>query len=133
LVKVWYDDQRSVHRQIFESDEAVDYAFMGQNPEAADNRWLREAYENQIPVIYFLGIAPGCYQAMMPTFIAGWDSRTLKARIVFGVPDDQGMTAPENDLERRYALRLVKQRLSMSASGQQQTFSISAGFVRFRG
>ena len=27
--KVWYDDQREVHRQIFESEEAVDYAFMG--------------------------------------------------------------------------------------------------------
>ena len=35
--KVWYDDQRYVHRQIFDGDEAVDYAFMGQNPDAADN------------------------------------------------------------------------------------------------
>ncbi len=26
---------------------------MGKNPEAADNRWLREAYENRVPVIYF--------------------------------------------------------------------------------
>jgi putative restriction endonuclease len=45
--KVWYDDQREVHRQIFQGDESVDYAFMGQNPDAADNRWLREAHENQ--------------------------------------------------------------------------------------
>jgi putative restriction endonuclease len=57
--KVWYDDQRAVHRQIFDGDETVDYAFMGQDPEAADNRWLREAFENQVPIIYFLGIAPG--------------------------------------------------------------------------
>lgn len=71
--KVWYDDQRKVHRQNFESEETVDYAFMGKNPEAADNRWLREAFENQIPVIYFLGIAPGRYQAMLPAFISGWD------------------------------------------------------------
>jgi hypothetical protein len=27
--RVWYDDQREVHRQIFEGDETVDYAFMG--------------------------------------------------------------------------------------------------------
>ncbi len=26
--RVWYDDQREVHRQIFESEETVDYAFM---------------------------------------------------------------------------------------------------------
>ena len=55
---VWYDDQRHVHRQIFKSDKAVDYAFMGTNPNAADNRWLREAYEHRVPVIYFLGSLP---------------------------------------------------------------------------
>ena len=82
--KVWYDDQREVHRQIFERDETIDYAFMGQNPDAADNQWLLEAYENQIPVIYFLGIAPGRYQAMLPTFITGWDGKALKARVAFG-------------------------------------------------
>src|SRR5258708_6359724 len=31
--KVWYDDQREVYRQIFEGDETIDYAFMGQDPE----------------------------------------------------------------------------------------------------
>jgi putative restriction endonuclease len=66
--KVWYDDQRHVHRQIFEGDETIDYAFMGQDPSAVDNRWLREAHENRIPIIYFLGIAPGRYQAMLPSF-----------------------------------------------------------------
>jgi hypothetical protein len=48
--RVWYDDQREVHRQIFEGDETIDYAFMGQHPDAADNRWLREAYENRVPL-----------------------------------------------------------------------------------
>jgi putative restriction endonuclease len=113
--KVWYDDQREVHRQIFEGDEMVDYAFMGQDPDAADNRWLREAFENQVPIIYFLGIAPGRYQAILPTFVAGWDGNALKARIVFGAPDEQTITAPENALERRYALRAVKQRLHQAS------------------
>jgi putative restriction endonuclease len=45
--RVWYDDQRKVHQQIFEGDETVDYAFMGKDPDAADNRWLREAFENR--------------------------------------------------------------------------------------
>jgi putative restriction endonuclease len=54
--------------------ESDDYAFMGKNPESADNRWLREAFENRIPVIYFLGIAPGRYQAMFPVFISGCDA-----------------------------------------------------------
>jgi putative restriction endonuclease len=113
--KVWYDDQREVHRQIFESNETVDYAFMGEDPNAADNQWLREACENQIPVIYFLGIAPGRYQVMIPTFIAGWDGTALKARIVFGISDQDEFAAPQDASERRYALRTVKQRLHQAS------------------
>ncbi|WP_205668493.1 hypothetical protein [Bradyrhizobium diazoefficiens] len=91
--KVWYDDQRDIQRQIFYGDEAIDYAFMGKNPDAADNRWLKEAYENQIPVVYFLGIAPGRYQALLPTFISGWDGQALKARITFG-PNPEKLAPP---------------------------------------
>jgi putative restriction endonuclease len=50
---VWYDDQREVHNQIFSGNESVDYAFMGTNPDAADNRRLREAMDFQVPIIYF--------------------------------------------------------------------------------
>lgn len=113
--KVWYDDQREVHRQVFEGDEAIDYAFMGDNPSAPDNRWLREAYENAIPVIYFLGVAPACYQAVSPVFISGWNATTLKASVIFGAPDETALTPPQNLLERRYALRAVKQRLHQAS------------------
>jgi len=113
--RVWYDDQREVHRQIFESVDTVDYAFMGQDPNAADNRWLREAFENQIPIIYFYGIAPGRYQAMLPAFISGWDAKALKARVAFGMPDQETLAPPEDALERRYALRAVKQRLHQAS------------------
>jgi putative restriction endonuclease len=113
--RVWYDDQREVHRQLFESQETVDYAFMGSDPKAPDNQWLREALENRVPVIYFLGVAPGRYDVFVPVFIAGWDAKTLKARIEFGVPDDQQLLPPENWAERRYALRMVKQRLHQAS------------------
>lgn len=109
--RVWYDDQREVHEQIYNGKEAVDYAFMGDDPESADNRWLREAYERQVPVIYFLGIAPGSYQAILPVFIGGWDVKRLKAQIVFGDVAAGALQPPENAAERRYGLRLVKQRI----------------------
>jgi putative restriction endonuclease len=109
--RVWYDDQREVHRQIYEGEETVDYAFMGRDPAAADNRWLREAFEQQVPIIYFLGIAPGLYQGVLPAFIAGWEAGGLKARVAFGLPDQAVLAPPENPLERRYALRSVQQRL----------------------
>ena len=113
--KIWYDDQRDVHRQIYEGDETVDYAFMGQNPDAVDNRWLRDAYESRVPVIYFLGFAPGCYQAVLPAFISGWDAKTLKARVAFGVPDQIEPVCPVSTLERRYALRAVQQRVHQAS------------------
>jgi putative restriction endonuclease len=81
----------------------------------ADNRWLREAYENRIPIIYFLGIAPSRYLAMLPAFISGWDANALKARVAFGMPDQEATLPPENALERRYALRAVKQRLHQAS------------------
>ncbi|TQM89674.1 HNH endonuclease [Roseinatronobacter monicus] len=109
--RVWYDDQREVHAQIYGGHEAVDYAFMGDNPDSADNQWLREAWERQIPIIYFLGIAPKRYHAILPAFIGGWDARSLKAQVVFGEAASSEMAPPENAAERRYGLRVVKQRL----------------------
>ncbi len=109
--RVWYDDQKEVHQQIFAGRETVDYAFMGDDPNAADNRWLHEAMENQIPIIYFLGVSPGRYEALTPTFIVGWDAAILKARIAFSIVEDGKAEAPDSATERRYALREVKQRL----------------------
>ena len=125
--KVWYDDQRHVHRQIFEGDDSVEYAFMGKNPNAAENRWLREAFEHRIPFIYFLGVAQGRYEAMVPAFISNWNGRALRASLVFGFPLDDGVLGsasladvstarfPENPVERRYALQTVKHRLHQSS------------------
>ena len=113
--KVWYDDQREIHRRIIESEDTLDYAFMGQDPNAADNQWLLEAFKNQVPVIYFLGIAPGRYQAIIPAFISGWDPNALIAQVVFGLPNQDNISIPQSIQERRYALRVVKQRLHQSS------------------
>lgn len=109
--RVWYDDQRHVHRQIYEGEETIDYAFMGTDPNVAENRWLREAMEQRVPIIYFLGVSPGRYQAVVPAFIVGWDARAAKAQVAFG--DVSALTAapPADRIERRYALRTVQQRL----------------------
>lgn len=114
--RVWYDDQRTVHRQIYESAEWVDYAFMGRDPEAADNRWLREAWERRVPIIYFIGIAPQLFTAVVPAFVGGWDPQGLRAMIGFG---DPGVASPgvseDSAPARRYALRAVQQRLHQAS------------------
>ena len=109
--RVWYEDQIDIHRKIFENLESIDYAFMGINPNAAENRWLLEAHENQVPVIYFLGIAPGQYHVIAPVFIGSWDKSTLKAEVLFGSPDRKEVVFPETSEERRYSFQIVKQRV----------------------
>lgn len=109
--RVWYDDQRRVHEQIHRGDAHIDYAFMGRDPEAADNRWLREAMQAQIPILYFLGIAPGRYTAIYPTFVVDWSASELAAKLSFGMPLATSAAALPPEPERRYALRLVSQRL----------------------
>lgn len=106
--RVWYDDQRIVHEQVVRGHELVDYAFMGNNPDAADNRWLRRAHEAQVPILYFLGIAPGRYTAIWPVYVADWSAVDLKARLAFGQSAE--LRIPEAP-ERRYASRVVQQRL----------------------
>jgi putative restriction endonuclease len=113
--KVWYDDQREVHRQIESGVTSVEYSFMGADPNAADNRWLREAMESRVPIIYFIGVAPGLYEAAIPSFICGWDSARLKAAVVFGERAQAEEEPPEDDADRRYGLRLVKQRLHQTS------------------
>jgi putative restriction endonuclease len=60
---------------------------MGTDPNSADNRWLRDAMERQIPIIYFLGTSPGRVQPIIPTFIVGWHPERLRVDLAFGVID----------------------------------------------
>ncbi len=108
--RIWYDDQHDIQKRVFESEESLDYAFMSQDPMRAQNRHLREAMENEIRIIYFLGVAPGRYQVLMPSYITGWDADGFKARISFGLPEQEILPAP-NLSQRRYALSLYKKRL----------------------
>jgi putative restriction endonuclease len=84
---------------------------MGTNPDAADNRWLREAMEAQVPIIYLLGVAPRRYSMIWPVYVAEWSSTKLQARLAFAVSEDGSDWSIPTAPERRYALRLVKQRL----------------------
>jgi putative restriction endonuclease len=150
--KVWYDDQREIHQRIFQADETFGYDFMGKDPAAAHNRWLREAMLASIPIIYFLGIGPARYQAIVPTFIVGWEAENLRAQIAFGAehrliegergasPAQRGVSdpgaayegAPPSPAERRYALRTMKQRLHQ-ASFREAVLEAYRGRCAFSG
>jgi putative restriction endonuclease len=85
---------------------------MGTDPDSADNRWLRDAMREQTPVIYFLGISPGRYQPIIPTFIVGWHPLQLAFVAIVGASARAALPAAP---ERRYALREVEARLDQAS------------------
>lgn len=57
---------------------------MGNDPQSADNRWLRESMEDGTPLIYFHAVAPSIYQAIWPAFITAWHAKELSVNVVPG-------------------------------------------------
>lgn len=121
---VWYDDQRDAHQQIYGGQETVSYSFMGEDADAADNRLLKHACDAKIPVVYFLGVSPGFYRILMPTFLDEWDPASLKVGLSFGnISFDQAqaeidLAPPRDDIQRRYTMNVVKRRLHQDAFRQ---------------
>jgi putative restriction endonuclease len=54
---------------------------------------------------------PAGTRPFFPVFVSGWDAGALKAQIIFGEGLRADAEPPRTDVERRYALRQVKQRL----------------------
>jgi putative restriction endonuclease len=110
--RIWYEDQRWLHGQLSAGADGIDYAFMGRDPHAADNRWLREACEHATPIIFFIGVAPARYTAVAPAFIVDWSAARLTARVSFGLPGEPWWQMPASFAERRYATRVVARQIA---------------------
>jgi putative restriction endonuclease len=87
-----------------------------QTRSGGDNLKLRRAYEEHAPLVYFQGVRPGVYVAFYPVFVVADDA----ANNAFVVALDDALkffTDPLNLTidERRYAERLVRQRLHQPA------------------
>lgn len=57
------------------------YKYQGHDPNAADNRAVRTAFELGRPLIYFYGEAPGLYQIISPAYVVGDDPGGLTFRV----------------------------------------------------
>lgn len=89
------------------------YSYRGADPNHHENRRLRDAMKDKIPLIYFYGTVPGQYLAVYPVFIVNDDP----SRLTFTVAaDDVTQLSYERDdaddtIRRRYVTRLVRQRM----------------------
>lgn len=115
--RIWYHDQGSA---LPEADgEVLSYAFRGADPDNTRNRWLRDAMERQLPIVYFSGVAPGAYEPIFPAFIVEWSAAKLSCSLSFSMSGEVRSSAAAPGLERRYALRTVQQRLHQAAFREQ--------------
>jgi putative restriction endonuclease len=102
-----YDNELDVESR------AIVYHYRAGAIDQADNRALRAAFEMQVPLIYFHGIAPGQYMVVQPVFATRDDpaSRTVLLEVGLPVADvrGEGIVSPPD--VREYALREVRHRL----------------------
>lgn len=97
-------------------DGLLYYRYRGEDPAHHENEGLRIAMREQIPLVYFIGIAVGWYSAAYPAYVVGDNPAALTVtvavddRAVLGVP--AGRVADNTTEARRaYATQMVKRRI----------------------
>jgi putative restriction endonuclease len=97
------------------TDDGVEYRYQDGPVDNHFNRWLREAHNLQVPLVYFIGTRPNRYVAQYPAFVErDWPERRT-VLISFGEMrgpyDEREPVQIESAIERRYVVRRVKQRI----------------------
>ena len=131
-----YDD-------AFGPNDLLRYRYRGSDPDHPDNRRVRVAMRERLPLIYFHGVMPGKYVAAWPVFVVGDDRPGLTftiavddARHIWSETVDRG-TAVRDDLEggrRQYVTAAVRQRLHQRAFRERvlDAYRHQCAFCRFR-
>jgi len=116
--RIWYHDQADTTLTF--NGDVLWYAFTGREPQRSRNQWLRSAMERALPLIYFFGVASGVYEPLFPAFVVEWNRERLSCGLSFSVPATTGVDlAAPSPPERRYALRIVRQRLHQAIFREQ--------------
>lgn len=109
------------YHDAFRSDGLLEYSYRGTDLGHRDNRGLRTAMVERLPLVYFHRMVPGRYLATWPVYIVGDDPN----RLVFSVAVDDAtrLPAPEStqsvsegsEIRREYITTLARRRLHQSA------------------
>lgn len=70
----------------FRSGDSLYYAFQGENADKGDNLRLKEAFEDQTPLVYFCGVSEGMYEVIFPVFVCRWLPAELRVEIEVAAP-----------------------------------------------
>jgi putative restriction endonuclease len=102
-----YEDELDV------DNRAIVYHYRSGSVDQPDNRALRAAFDLQVPLIYFHGVAPGQYMVVQPVFVTADDPVNGVVLLEVGLPyeDLKGDGMVSTPDVRQYALREVRLRL----------------------
>ena len=89
------------------------YSYRGTDPDFHENRRLRDAMQERIPLIYFYSTVPGQYMAIFPVFIVGDDPGRLTFTVAADDPLQLRYERDDTDdaVRRQYVTRQVRQRM----------------------
>lgn len=89
------------------------YSYRGTDPDFHENRRLRDAMRDRIPLICFYGTVPGRYLVVFPVFIVGDDPGNLQFTVAADDPIQLRYERDDTDdrVRRGYVTRQVKQRM----------------------
>lgn len=88
------------------------YKYRGEDPMHPENRALRRAYEDGLPLIWFVGVAEGLYEPLYPVLIVADEPQQLQ--FALALDEGQRLIQPGVELQpemRRYVERINKVRL----------------------
>jgi len=110
-----YDD-------AFGMDGLLRYAYRGTDPGHVDNRGLRFAMDERLPLVYFHGLVKGRYLATWPVYIVGADAESLSFFVAVDDADHISLSAhgewavgEDAGARRRYVTSVARRRLHQRA------------------
>jgi putative restriction endonuclease len=88
------------------------YKYRGDDPMHPENRALRRAYQDGLPLIWFVGVGEGLYEPLYPVWIVGDEPQQLQ--FVLALDEGQRLVTPGAQLQpetKRYVERINTVRL----------------------
>lgn len=88
------------------------YKYRGDDPQHSENVALRRAFEQRMPLIWFVGVASGLYEPIHPVWVVGDDPGNLE--FALALDEGQRFVTPGqlvDDDARQYVERITKARL----------------------
>lgn len=93
-------------------DGLLRYKYRGDNPRHAENVALRRAHEQQLPLLWFVGIASGIYLPRYPIWLVADEPDNLQFVVAMNESQRQIPTqSPMEETVREYIQRVTNQRL----------------------